>query len=100
MANGNKNTNHKNNSEIHFLELFSIKLAIKIEIGANKNMSSLPFLLLVKIIKISPINTEKRRIQYLDFSFKGVFEIFINLYITPNIPNNKIKIEGIIVFNE
>ena len=38
-------------------------------------MSSLPFLWLVKTIKISPINKENRRIQYLDFSFKGVFEI-------------------------
>ena len=63
-------------------------------------MSSLPFLFLVKIITINPINKENRRIQYLDFSFKGVFEIFIDLYMTPNIPNNKIKIEGIIVFNE
>ena len=78
----------------------AIKLAIKIEIGTNKNMSSLPFLWLVKTIKISPINKENRRIQYLDFSFKGVFEIFIDLYMTPNIPNNKIKIEGIIIFNE
>ena len=63
-------------------------------------MSSLPFLFLVKIITINPINKENRRIQYLDFSFKGVFEIFIDLYMTPNTPNNKIKIKGIIVFNE
>ena len=47
-----------------------------------------------------PINKKKNRIQYVDFSFKGVFEIVIDLYTKANIPDNKIKIEGIIIFNE
>ena len=33
----------------------------------------------------------------MDFSFKGVFEIVIDLYTKANIPDNKIKIEGIIM---
>ncbi len=63
-------------------------------------MSSLPFFLLVKTIKINPINKENMRIQYLDFSFKGVFEKFIDLYVIPNIPSETIKTAGIIIFNE
>jgi len=47
-----------------------------------------------------PINKKKNRIQCVDFSFKGVFEIVIDLYTKVNIPDNKIKIEGIIIFNE
>ena len=82
------------------MSIDSIKLAVKTEIGANKNKSSPPFLLFFKTIKIIPINKKKNRIQCLDFSFKGVFEIVIDLYIKANIPNNKIKIEGIIIFNE
>ena len=56
--------------------------------------------LFFKTIKIIPINKKKNRIQYVDFSFKGVFEIVIDLYTKANIPDNKIKIEGIIIFNE
>ena len=84
----------------HFLSIDSIKLDVKIEIGTNKNRSSLPFLLFFKTIKIMPINKKKNRIQCVDFSFKGVFEIVIDLYTKVNIPDNKIKIEGIIIFNE
>ena len=80
--------------------MVSKKLVVNIEIGANKNMSSLPFLFSVKTIKDSPINKKKIRIQYLDFSFKGVFEICIDLYRIPNIPSDIIKIAGINIFNE
>ena len=62
--------NHKNNSDIHFLSIDSIKLAVKIEIGANKNRSSLPFLLFFKTIKIMPINKKKNRIQWWIFLLK------------------------------
>ncbi len=72
-------TSHNNNSEIHFFETVSTILAVNIVIGTNKNISSLPFFVLVNIIKINPINKEKIKIQYLDFSFKGVFEKLTDL---------------------
>ena len=70
------------------------------DIGANRKTNSHPFLMLVRIINTNPTIKEKIRIQYFDFSFKGVFEKFIDLYEIPSIPSDTIKTAGIIIFNE
>ena len=54
----------------------SINPVNRIEVGKHKNKISLPFLLSVIIITTILIINVIIKIQYLDFSFNGMFEKF------------------------